>query len=170
MTPLLDFFQEEVEQLDSIESEEAGVFRRASAAQQAQRRIIKVPRSGAEMSRPSIENESTPANSNPFRGFSGLSSGSSGPVTPAAVAKAPNPFAGFTGLVSATPALDATSRNLGGVSSVDSSTEHQQKLMKLNAAFSSWIDQQASEHPLSVWTEGMKVRAYLFIHCYHNSI
>ena len=121
-------------------------------------------------------NQSTstqPSTVNSFAGFSGLV------ATPAISAVQINPFTQFVGSVApmekpffaptipvaiassnisalqfAQPSADT--KSLTAIASVES--ERKSKMRKLNASILKWMDYQITEHPLSIWKDGLKVR------------
>lgn len=121
-------------------------------------------------------NQSTstqPSTVNSFAGFSGLV------ATPAISAVQINPFTQFVGSVApmekpffaptipvaiassnisalqfAQPSADT--KSFTAIASVES--ERKSKMRKLNASILKWMDYQITEHPLSIWKDGLKVR------------
>ena len=122
--------------------------------------------------RPSSEHSSTPS-TNPFASFTGFTSAAAAPKAPVVS----NPFANFTGFTAAptksdqksgsavekasesasVTAGDMITKKKTDVSEPSSSKISNSKLEQLNKAFLTWTGKQVQEHPLSIWTDGLKV-------------
>lgn len=170
---------EEVDALDDVVVE-SGVFQRASADVIASRKIVRSRRSkdsGSDISSnptlislapPVISAVATPLATendkiNPFAGFAGLSKTTAPRTTT-------NPFSNFAGFstkpAAPTPVIPPPSTpSVFNKSNFSSSfvtnddkdvSEYKKKLKKLNTSFLSWINRQSTDHPNSIWREGVQ--------------
>eukprot|EP01038_Epipyxis_sp_PR26KG_P004241 gene4241-6020_t len=148
--------KEELEALDSLESEDAGTFQVASAEEIANRKILKIKRS---FSAPLEAAVSITKPSNPFANFSGLVSTSSSNLAssfnpssmPSISMDPPSTRSSLTDVLN-----NPGSKVSNVVSGENQDSEYKKKLKKLNSAFDGWISKNIKEQPLAIWKDGAK--------------